>query len=164
MMRTFPHRYYKFNTMCGLASIEFVLLMAFAFTPMVLGTVEIGRVLYQYNNLVKSVRDSARYISLYSATDPNYATQVSNAKCLATFGNTACTGNPIVPGLTTAKVFIGTDGNGAPLSAGSAGTVVIKLISVRISGYRLGYITSYFVSGGSKLFNDISATMRQATT
>lgn len=164
MMHTLPRKQRKFNAMAGLASVEFALLMAFVFAPMVLGTVEIGRVLYQYNTLVKSVRDSARYISLYSATGPNYATQVTNAKCLAAFGNTACTGNPVVPGLTTAEVFIGTNGNGAPLNAGSAGTVAIKLISVRVSGYQLGYITSFIVNGVSKSFNDISATMRQATT
>ena len=58
---------------------------------------------------------------------------------------------------------VGTNGNGAPLSAGSAGTVVIKLISVTATGYQLGYVTNYF-SGGFKAFNDISATMRQATT
>ena len=76
----------------------------------------------------------------------------------------ACTGNPIAPGLTAAKVFIGTDGSGTPLNAGSAGTVVLKLITVRVSGYQLSYITKIFVKGGSKAFNDISVTMRQATT
>jgi Flp pilus assembly protein TadG len=157
-------KYRKFKTARGVAAVEFTLLIAFVFAPLVLGTIEVGRVLYQYNSVAKSVRDSARYISLYSATGPGYAAKVTIAKCLAAFGNTGCTGNPIAPGLTAAKVFIGTDGSGTPLSAGSAGTVVLKLITVRVSGYQLSYVTKIFVNGGSKAFNDISVTMRQATT
>lgn len=163
MMRPTLLKYYRSKSMRGVAAVEFTILMAFLFAPLVLGTVEIGRVLFQYNTIAKSVRESARYISLYSATGPGYATQVTIAKCLAAFGNNGCTGNPIVPGLTSAQISIGTNGNGAPLSAGSAGTVVIKLISVTATGYQLGYITSYF-SGGFKAFNNISVTMRQATT
>ena len=165
MMRMSTFRYQS-KAMRGVAAVEFTILIAFLYAPLVLGTVEIGRVLFQYNTLVKSVRDSARYISLYSATAPNYAAQVTIAKCMAAFGNTDCTGNPLAPGLTAAKVFIGTDtdGSGTPEDAGSAGTVALKLIKVRVSGYQLGYITKIFVNGGSKTFNDISATMRQATT
>ena len=158
MMQAPNYQYRKFKSMYGLATVEFALLMALGFTPLVLGTVEIGRVLYQYNTIVKSVRNSARYISLYSATGPNYATQVTNAKCLAAFGNTACTGSPIAPDLTAGQVSVATS------NAGGSGTVVIKLVKVTVSGYSLGYVTSFFVRGGSKSFNDISATMRQATT
>jgi Flp pilus assembly protein TadG len=163
MMLTFP-KYRKFKTTRGMAAVEFTLLIAFVFAPLVLGTVEVGRVLYQYNSVAISVRDSAKYISLFSATSPGYAAKVTIAKCIAAFGNTGCTGNPIVPGLTTAKVLIGTDGSGTPLNAGSAGTVVLKLINVRVSGYQLSYVTNFFVNGGSKAFNDIGVTMRQATT
>ena len=145
------------KTMRGVASVEFTILMAFLYIPLVLGTVEIARVFYQYNTLTKSVRQSARYISLYSATLPNYATEVANAKCLAAFGNIGCTGSPIVPLLTTAKITIVTT------NAGSPGTVAIKLVTVTATGYQLGYVSSFF-GGGSKAFNDISATMRQATT
>ena len=163
MMRTKNLKNYYAKSMSGLAAVEFTILMAFVFAPMVLGTIEIGRVFFEYNNLAKSVRNGAKYISLFSPTQPSYDTQVSKAKCLAAFGNMGCTGNPIVPGLTVAKIFIGTDGNGAPLAAGSAGTVAIKLISVTAKGYQLGYITNFF-GGGSKMFNDISVTMRQATS
>jgi Flp pilus assembly protein TadG len=156
MMQTSKLNYRKFNAMRGLATLEFTLLMAFAYAPMLLGTVEIGRILYQYNTIVKSVRDSARHISLYSATDPNYATQVSNAKCLAVFGNIACTGSAIAPGLTVGQVSIATS------NAGGAGTAVIRLVTVTVTGYQLGYVTTIFVNGGFKAFNNISVAMRQA--
>ena len=141
----------------GVAAVEFTILMAFMFSPLVLGTIEIARVLFEYNSVVKSVRNSAKYISVTSATLPSYATQVANAKCLAVFGNIACTGSPVVPGLTMDRISIATS------NAGSAGTVVIKLVTVTASGYQLGYVSSFF-SGGTKAFNNISVTMRQATT
>ena len=145
------------KTMRGVASVEFTILMAFLYIPLVLGTVEIARVFYQYNTLTKSVRQSARYISLYSATLPSYATEVDKAQKLAVFGNVGGTGSPIVPGLTTARITIATS------NAGSAGTVAIKLVTVTATGYQLGYVSNFF-AGGFKAFNDISATMRQATT
>ncbi len=163
MMRLISTKPNQSKAMQGLAAVEFTILMAFVFAPLVVGTIEIGRVFFEYNTLAKSVRDSARYISLYSATGPGYASQVTIAKCMAAFGNPGCTGNPVVPGLTAAKISIGTNGNGTPLAVGGAGTVVIKLISVTATGYQLGYVSNYF-SGGFKAFNDISVTMRQATT
>lgn len=145
------------KTMRGVASVEFTILMAFLYIPLVLGTVEIARVFYQYNTLTKAVRESVKYISLTSVTQLGYNTEVGYAKCLAAFGNIGCTGSPIVPGLTIAKITIATT------NAGSPGTVAIKLVTVTATGYQLGYVSSFF-GGGSKAFNDISATMRQATT
>lgn len=157
MMRLSILKRKQLKTMRGVVSVEFTILMAFLYIPLVLGTVEIGRVLFEYNNLVKSVRNSAKYISLTSVTALGYNTEVGYAKCLAAFGNIGCTGNPIVPGLTIAKISIATS------NAGSAGTVAIKLVTVTVAGYQLGYVSNFF-SGGSKVFNDISATMRQKTT
>ena len=157
MMRFPILKYGQSKTMRGVASVEFTILMAFLYIPLVLGTVEIARVFYQYNTLAKSVRESVKYISLSSATAPGYNTEVGYAKCLAAFGNIGCTGYPIVPSLTTAKITIATT------DAGSAGTVAIKLVTVTVTGYQLGYVSNFF-SGGSKAFNDISATMRQKTT
>ena len=150
-------KYYYAKSMSGLAAVEFTILMAFVFAPMVLGTIEIGRIFFEYNNLAKSVRNGAKYISLFSPTQPSYGTQVAKAQCLAAFGNMGCAGNPIVPGLTVSKITIVTS------SAGSPGTVAIKLVSVTATGYQLSYITNFFV-GGAKAFNDISVTMRQATS
>ena len=156
-MNNFMLKRNQSKVMRGLASVEFTILMSFVYIPLILGTVEIARVFYQYNTLTKSVRQSARYISLYSATSPSYATEKDNALNLAVFGNIGGTGTPIVPGLTTAKITVVTTNEGSP------GTVAIKLVTVTATGYQLGYVSNFFV-GGFKAFNDISATMRQATT
>ena len=159
------------KTMRGVASVEFTILMAFLYIPLVMGTVEIARVFYQYNTLTKSVRESVKYVSLTSVTQLGYNTEVRYAKCLAAFGNIGCTGSPLVPFLnlnpaaTPAERFAYID----PIiridttNAGSPGTVAIKLVTVTVTGYQLGYVSNFF-TGGFKAFNDISATMRQATT
>ena len=163
MMRNTILKRNQIKTMRGVASVEFTILMAFLYIPLVLGTVEIARVFYQYNTLTKAVRESVKYISLTSVTQLGYNTEVGYAKCLAAFGNISCTGSPLVPfpNLTLekilAKITIVTT------NAGSPGTVAIKLVTVTITGYQLGYVSNFFGSG-PKAFNDISATMRQATT
>lgn len=154
MMQASNFNYRNFKAMRGMAAVEFTLLMAFVFSPLVLGTIEIGRVLYQYNSVAKSVRDGARFISLFRVTDPTYAAQVTIARCLVAFGNATCTGNPIAPGLSAGQVTI------TNAAAGGAGTVVLRLVTVTVTGYRLGYVTSIFVNGGSKAFNNISVVMR----
>lgn len=139
-----------------MAAVEFTILMAFIFAPLVLGTVEIGRVLYQYNNIVKNVRASARYISLFSATYPNYANREDEAKKIALCGSINCTPAPFDP-LNPPVATVTTE------SVGTAGTVVIQLVKVSVTGYKLGYVTNFF-GVDSKVFNEISVTMRQATT
>ncbi len=140
--------------MHGMAAVEFTILMAFIFAPLVLGTVEIGRVLYQYNNIAKGVRAGARHMSLFRAPplgtpDLAYDAQKVIAKCMVVFGNTGCTGTAIVPGQLTIDIV------STPVSGN------FQLVRVSVTGYNLGYVTKIFTNGGTKAFNDISVTMRQ---
>lgn len=146
----------------GLAAIEFTLIMLGFFAPLLLGSVEIGRVLYNYNTIVKSVREATRYMSVQSATSSTYSSKVTAAKCLVVYGNEACTGTVLVSGLATSMVTVGENSNGTPLSTGTTGSVTFKVITVKVSGFSLGYVTTFF--GSTKAFNTISASMRQATS
>jgi Flp pilus assembly protein TadG len=68
-----------------------------------LGVAEYGRALYQYNTLVKTVRDAARLLSQHNPLDAvSYSLAVNDARCLAVHGNTGCTGPSLVSGLTSA--------------------------------------------------------------
>ena len=134
--------------MRGVAAVEFGLMLPILIL-LLFGIVEYGRMFYQYNTLVKSVRDGARYISVYSPTDPSYGTYKTQASCMVVYGNTGCTGSALVTGLTTSKVSI------AQLSSGT-----VKMVKVATSGFSLGYITGYFPN--TLTFGDISITMRQA--
>lgn len=137
--------------MRGAATVEF----AFLLIPLLLlgfGGAEYGRALYQYNTLVKSVRDSARYLSQYNPADANYP--LAAAKNLAVYGDTSNTGTPLAPGLNTAMVNIT-----------NATSTANPLLTVTITGYKFNFVinpANYFTSGVNIInFNDIHATMRQ---
>jgi Flp pilus assembly protein TadG len=111
----------------GLATVEFVLCAPVLFLLM-FATVEVGRVLYQYNTLMKSVRDGARFAVVDAAVSGgttrivNITTQTRNAtRNLVVTGNTAGTGTPLLPGLTTNNVTV-TDAGGGFVSVAATYT------------------------------------------
>lgn len=84
---------------------------------LMLATAELGRVLYQYNTLMKSVRDGARYAIVNAAAGTtrvvNITTEVRDqTRNLVVTGNTAGTGTPLLPGLTVDNVAVTDAGNG----------------------------------------------------
>lgn len=142
----------------GVAAVEFGILLV----PLVLlafGITEYGRAMYQYNALDKSVRSAVRYLS---AQSPGDAAQIGIARCLAVYGKTTCTGNALVPGLTTAMVsvqdLVNSPGTHQNQTTGSGS---VNLVTVTISGYPYtSLVPSLFPN---ITFGDISATMRQVT-
>ncbi|MBA4143279.1 MAG: pilus assembly protein [Nitrosospira sp.] len=143
----------------GAAAVEFALLLI-PLLLLALGVAEYGRALYQYNSLVKTVRDSARLISQYNPADAaSYQTALDDARCLAVHGNTACTGPSLAPGLTADMVGIA-----SATTATAAGTP-ITLVEVSITGYVFNFVFNPGRLLGNAVdsltFGDIRATMRQ---
>lgn len=166
----------------GVVAVELALLLL----PVVLMlsmAVEYGRVMLSYNNLVKSVRLGARYLSQFEPHSPDdatlplgmYKTAKANVTNLIIFGNVAGTGVPVAPGLDTqvaAKtasitvcdaVSTGTGCTGRLSVSNAAGTLnqTIDTVTVTISGYKLPSIFPGFSQLTGFNFNNISATMRQ---
>lgn len=69
------------------------------------GVVEFGRYFYEYTTAAKGARAGARYLASKSATSVGTNWQ-ANAKNLVVYGNTAGSGSPILPGLSTANVEV----------------------------------------------------------
>jgi Flp pilus assembly protein TadG len=155
----------------GVAAVEFGIMLV----PLVLmacGVAEFGRAVYQYDTLTKATRTAARYLSQFSPDDVAYPTAAT--KCLATYGTTDCSGQPLAPGLTTAMVVIcdRVDGSGCPGQVFSnvstydnpagtgtpAGTV--NLVAVKISGFAYSPVQS-FINVSGLTFGDITTVMRQ---
>ena len=95
----------------GIAMVEFAIVLPLLMLIM-LGTAELGRAFYQYNTLNKAVRDGSRYLA---NTAINATTGVinldldnkrANTQKLVVFGNTAGTGNSLLPGLTVANITV----------------------------------------------------------
>ncbi|MDN5836303.1 MAG: pilus assembly protein [Nitrosospira sp.] len=149
----------KRSAMRGAVAVEFALLLI----PMLLltfGVTEYGRALYQYNTLVKTVRDSARLLSQHNPADAaSYSLALDDARCLAVHGNTGCSGPPLAPGLTTGMVGI------ASTTTTTAAGTPITLVEVRITGYVFNFAFNPARLMGDAAstipFSDIHATMRQ---
>jgi Flp pilus assembly protein TadG len=141
----------------GAALVELALIL-----PMLLLltfiTTEFGRAIYQYNTITKSVRDAARYLSMYAP-----GTHIAEAQNLIVYGSTAATDAPLVLGLSTANVA-------APVWSTMGMNPVINTVTVRVTNYcfRPLFSSAFGVrfgtdgcgNGAGILYKDITATMR----
>jgi Flp pilus assembly protein TadG len=101
----------------GLATIEFAICAPLLFL-LLLATAEMGRFLYQYNTLVKAVRDGARYAAAH--TSDNNTTRIvsistqlrDQTRNLVVTGNVAGSGTPLLPRLTPQQVTVEATGAG----------------------------------------------------
>lgn len=136
----------------GTAIVEFALVLPLLLLLTMI-TTEFGRAIYQYNTIVKSLRDATRYLSLQT---PN--TKFTEAKNLVVFGNVAGTGQALVPGLSVANVatptwqLVGSD----PL---------INTVTITVTGYTFhSLFTSVFgTTFGDITYGDVSASMRSSS-
>lgn len=92
----------------GVATIEFAICAPVLFL-MMLATAELGRAMFQYNTLVKTVRDGARYVATNAAVGTTRVVSISTDRRNETInlvrtGNVAGTGAALLPGLGTVEV------------------------------------------------------------
>lgn len=137
------------NRQAGVALLEFALILPFLLL-LSITAIELGRAIWQYNALTKSVRDAARYLSLQTP-----GTKITQARNLAVYGNLSGTGTPLAPGLSTSHVP-----NPTWQTAGSA--PVINTVRVTISGYTFTPMlaNAFGMPFGTLTYSDVSATMR----
>ena len=133
----------------GTAIVEFALILPLLLLLTMI-TTEFGRAIYQYNTIVKSLRNATRYLSLQTQN-----TKITEAKNLVVFGNIAGTGPALVPGLTLAQVA-------TPTWQTIGSGPLINTVKITVTGYTFrSMFTSVFgVTFGDKIFAPISATMR----
>lgn len=140
--------------MRGAAAVELALLLA-PLVLIVLATAEWGRAMVHLNTLGKSARDAARHLSQFGAAEE----VVNQARCLAVHGSTDCSGQPLLPGLSTSLVRV-CDAQRCPAThAGqSTGWGAMSLVSVEIVGFRFSPL---FQGGGPAFeFRPVAVTMR----
>lgn len=144
----------------GVALVELGISI-FVLITITFGITEFGRAIYQYNTLAKAARDAARFLSTRDPTDTDAKDQ---ARCLVVFGHPACTGTPLVPGLTLAHVNI-CDPLACPADHAAQGSApVLSLVTVSIGGpnatpFTFNSVASFIVPDFS--FSPIAVTMRQ---
>jgi Flp pilus assembly protein TadG len=102
--------------MSGVAILEFAICAPIMLLLM-LATAEVGRMIYQYNTLTKSVRDAARFAVHTAAVGttrvvnltPLVRTQTRN---IVVSGNVSGSGAALLPGLAAENVSVTSDANG----------------------------------------------------
>jgi len=139
----------------GVAAVELALLLA-PLLVMLFGVTELGRAIYTYNTLDKTVRDAARHLSQHG---PGDALIAAEARCLTVHGNPECTGPVLAPGLSTREVVL-CDAVLCPAThAGqSTGLGAVNLVTVGITGYAWDSVVPWVVP--DLRFNTISVTLR----
>ena len=123
------------NAMIELALATGILVPAFV------GAFQFGYTFYIYNNLNSAVRGGARYASMQSydsGTSTPSAAFSTTVKNVVVYGNSAGTGNPIAPGLTTDRVAIVAVMKGA----------IPTSITVEITGYTIDAVFRTFTFNG----------------
>jgi len=109
--------------------------------PGFVGTFQFGYTFHVYNNLNSAVRGGARYGSMqsYDSGTSTPSTAFSTAvKNMVVYGNSAGTGNPVAPGLTTDKVEVLAVMKGAIPSS----------ITVKVTGYTIDALFRTFTFNG----------------
>jgi Flp pilus assembly protein TadG len=152
------------NRQQGVAAVEFGILII-PLTLMLFGLTEYGRAIYQYNTLAKATRDATRYLS--TVEKGNGWTE---ARCLARYGNTACTGPLLAPHLTDDKILIcdaSIEACASTHASVSTGSGSMNLVTVTISDYQFQSLINFPLAGlrvgaPNITFGAISNTMRQA--
>ena len=138
----------------GTAIVEFALILPLLLLLTMI-TTEFGRAIYQYNTIVKSLRNATRYLSLQT---PN--TKITEAQNLVVFGNIAGTGPALVPSLTVAQVS-----TIPPTWLTTGSNPVINTVKITVTGYTFHsmFTTVFGVTFGDITYGDISATMRSSS-
>ena len=124
----------------GNAMIEFAIATGIL-VPAFIGTFQFGYTFHVYNNLNSAVRGGARYASMQSydsgtsTPSASFTTAVQN---MVVYGNSAGTGNPVAPGLSTANVQVLAVMKGAIPSS----------ITVQVTGYTVDAVFRTFSFNG----------------
>ena len=87
---------------------------------------EFGRYFYEYTTVAKGARVGARYLISKSATS-NFTNWEALAKNIVVYGNPAGTGDPILPGMTTANVDVQYQGG----TAGVPETIKVSIVNYK---------------------------------
>jgi Flp pilus assembly protein TadG len=150
-----PPRHHASPRPRGVAAVELALVLV-PLLVMLFGVTEIGRAIYTYNTMVKTVRDAARHLSQSGPGDPLI---IAEAGCLAVHGTPDCSGAALASGLSTSQVSV-CDAVLCPAThaSQSTGLGAVNLVTVGITGYAWSSVVQWVVP--DMRFNTISVTLR----
>jgi len=115
----------------GVAAVELAVLLPL-FIALVGGAYELGRAVWQYQLLCKSVRAAARHLATGDATN---TTRQAEARNLVVYGSTQALATPLLPGLRTGMVSLLEPTTTAGVRNVATGAGQLSMVTVSVSGY-----------------------------
>jgi hypothetical protein len=149
--------------MRGAAAVELAL-VAIPLVLLVLALVDFARAMFVYDQLAKSARDGARYLTFFDPTvAAEYPTALARNRMRYGVASPESGRTPIVPGLEDSMIVI-CDRVRCPddgLGNVDTGSGTINLVKVTITGYRFEPVFPGVAQLADITFDPISVTMRQ---
>ena len=128
----------------GQTLVEFAFVVIL-FLTVLFAIVEFGRALWTWNTIVQATRAGARFAVVETPTSTN-----SEVKNFVVYYNSAGTGSPVLPGLTTSNVTVNyykIDSTGNYVAPPGGNKFMADLIQVSITGYTFNFLVPIFGSG-----------------
>src|SRR5262245_16882275 len=127
----------------GQALLEFAAVTLLFFT-LVFGIIEFGRALWTWNTIVQATRAGARF-AVVEVPNPSNDDAIKN---YVVYLNSAGTGDPVLPGLTTSNVTVNfrkiVPGTGAYDTTPLPSKFQADVVQVSVTGYNFNFVVPIF--------------------
>lgn len=146
----------------GAVLIELVIVLIFVIIPILVGVIEIGRLMYTYKVIVHQVHHAARFLSTQAPGSGH-----EKSICLFKTGYLVanCTSlKQILDGFNESICTVEDASNNTAdhkQVGGSGQSTYINLVTFKVEDYNYKFIFSNFFGGATLTFKPISATYRQ---
>ena len=149
----------------GAALVELVIVLVLFMVPLLLGVIEVGRLIYTYKTLVHQAHHTARYLSV-QVPGQNHASAI----CLFKTGklqDTCLASESLLPGFNNVKfeLTIGDASNSAGqkgISTGNASYPAhVNVVTITANQYPYTFTFSDLFNAPSMVFGPVSSTYRQ---
>ena len=142
-MNTRPRRLSAGRTQRGQTLVEFALVVMM-FLVVMFGLIEFARALWTWNTIVQATRAGARF-AVVETPNPSNDDAIKN---YVVYLNSAGTGDPVLPGLTTSNVTVSFRkivlGTGAYDTAPLPTKFQADVVQVSITGYNFNFVVPIF--------------------
>jgi len=142
-MNTRPRRLSAGRTQRGQTLVEFALVVMM-FLVVMFGLLEFARALWTWNTIVQATRAGARF-AVVETPNPSNDDAIKN---YVVYLNSAGTGDPVLPGLTTSNVTVSFRkivlGTGAYDTAPLPSKFQADVVQVSITGYNFNFVVPIF--------------------
>jgi TadE-like protein len=147
----------------GAALVELTIVLALFMVPLLMGLIEVSRLIYAYKTIVHQVHHTARYLSV-QAPGQNW----DFAKCLFKTGklqSTCVDEDALLPGMKNVELTIEDAADSTSKRGISTGDTSypssVNVVTVTANKYPHQFIFSDLFSISSVIFGPVSATFRQ---